>query len=249
MVAKKENESNIMAERSFHEIFESGVSPEERKQLTCELLMHEATNFCINSNNKGIKSLYGVTDGKAVGTSIEKMFKLYLSQKYDFDIGNSGKGIDLPDENINTDIKVSSIKKPQSSSPYKDAKQKVFGLGYNLLLFVYDKSDNDVEKKAYIEWKDCIFIEKEHTADYTLTKELIEAKQLECSLDDIVDILKSKNIKGEESTLRTIANEILEKDIEQGEITVSNALQWRLNYGRIVKYDKDNNGKGVNKLI
>ena len=39
----------------------------------------------------------------------------------------SAKGIDLPSVEINTDIKVTSIKQPQSSCPFKDAKQKIFG--------------------------------------------------------------------------------------------------------------------------
>jgi type-2 restriction enzyme nspV len=45
-----------------------------------------------------------------------------LSKKYDLEIGNSAKGIDLPGENINTDIKVTSVKQPQSSCSFKSAR-------------------------------------------------------------------------------------------------------------------------------
>jgi hypothetical protein len=57
-------------------------------------------------------------------------------------IGNAASGIDLPSADILTDIKVTSIKQPQSSCPFKDVKQKIYGLGYNLLVFVYDKKDD-----------------------------------------------------------------------------------------------------------
>ncbi len=43
-------------------------------------------------------------------------------------------------------MKVTSIKQPQSSCPYKSARQKIFGLGYSLIIFVYDKIDNSSEK-------------------------------------------------------------------------------------------------------
>jgi hypothetical protein len=86
--------------------------------------------------------LFGVTDGKAVGTYIEHKFKDFLLSKYDLTVGSSANGIDLPSPEINTDIKVTSIKQPQSSCPFKNAQQKIFGLGYNLLVFVYDKHDD-----------------------------------------------------------------------------------------------------------
>ena len=48
----------------------------------------------------------------------------------------------MPGENICTDIKVTSITQPQSSCPFKNARQKIYGLGYNLLVFVYNKEDS-----------------------------------------------------------------------------------------------------------
>jgi hypothetical protein len=118
--------------------------------------------------------LFGITDGKAVGTYIEHKFKDYLNEKYLVDDGNSARGIDLPAHEINTDIKVTSIKQPQSSCPFKDARQKIFGLGYNLLVFVYEKKDNHNTETAALDFKSCSFINKERTADYTTSFRLIE---------------------------------------------------------------------------
>jgi len=68
------------------------------------------------------------------------------------------------------DIKVTSIRQPQSSCPFKSARQKIYGLGYSLLVFVYDKHD-----------------------------------------------------------------EVLRNPPEVGYLTVSNALQWRLQYSRVIE--------------
>ena len=101
-------------------------------------VIREAKIFCENESRKNHNDILGVTDGKAVGTYVERLFKEFLKSKYNnINLGNSAVGIDLPD--INTDIKVTSIKQPQSSCPFKNAEQKIFGLGYNLLVFVYDK--------------------------------------------------------------------------------------------------------------
>ena len=98
-------------------------------KLTIDLLKKEAINFCKRESNISHEELVGITDGKAVGTYIEHKFEEYIKNKYEVTIGSSAKGIDLPDENINTDIKVTSITKPQSSSPFKNLEQKIYGTG------------------------------------------------------------------------------------------------------------------------
>jgi hypothetical protein len=77
--------------------------------LNITRLIDEAKTFCEIEAKKNHADLIGVTDGKAVGTYVEHRFQQYLGEKYDLSIGSSAKGIDLPDENINTDIKVTSI--------------------------------------------------------------------------------------------------------------------------------------------
>lgn len=98
--------------------------------LTIQNLLKEAMLFCQTTSI--IPALFGVTDGKAVGTIIEQKFKNQLLQNFDFQVGNTAIGIDLPGLEIMTDIKVTSVKQPQSSCPFKDGTQKIFGLGYNL---------------------------------------------------------------------------------------------------------------------
>ncbi|RAP46421.1 MAG: restriction endonuclease, partial [Methanosphaera sp. rholeuAM6] len=110
-------------------------------KLTKDALIREAEIFCKLENSKNHPELIGINDGKSIGTYIEHEFKKFLENKYEFNSGSSAQGIDFPDKNINTDLKVTSNKKPQNSCPFNDIKQKIYGLGYNLLLFIYSKND------------------------------------------------------------------------------------------------------------
>jgi len=194
-----------------------------------------------------IKNLFGVTDGKAVGTYIEHKFKKFLSDHFIVDNGNSAHGIDLPAPEINTDIKVTSIKQPQSSSPFKNAKQKIFGLGYNLLVFVYEKSNDQVYKTAILDFKSCSFISKERTADYTTTFRLIQMVDDGANEEDIIAYLMDKNIPADDITLSQIAKQILKNKPNLGYLTISNVLQWRLQYGRIVALSRQVDG--ITKIV
>jgi hypothetical protein len=81
--------------------------------LTVDLLKVEAQEFGRKESNHREKSLYGVTDGKAVGTYLEHKFQESLQIKYEYVRGSSAKGIDFP--KLEVDIKVTSIRQPQSS--------------------------------------------------------------------------------------------------------------------------------------
>ncbi|MBQ4548291.1 MAG: restriction endonuclease [Bacteroidales bacterium] len=216
-------------------------------KLTIDKLIEEAKLFCDTESKIKNKDLYGVTDGKAVGTYVEHKFQQQLANKYSVTLGSSASGIDLPSEDIHTDIKVTSIKQPQSSCPFKDAKQKIFGLGYNLLLFVYDKLDNQETKTTTLKFVSCAFISKERTADYTTTFRIREMIKDNANEEDIVAYLNDKNIPADEVTMLNIAKQILQNPPKQGYLTISNALQWRLQYQRIVSLAES--VSGIKKII
>ena len=220
---------------------------EQKKKLTIEKLIEEAQLFCLEQSKFQHKELYGVTDGKAVGTLIEHKFQSHLNDKYEVLVGSSARGIDLPSDEIQTDIKVTSIKQPQSSCPFKDAKQKIFGLGYNLLVFVYDKTDDPTTQTAILNFVSCSFVHKERTADYTTTFRLREMIKDGANEADIIAYLQDKNIPADEITLAKVAEQILQSTPEQGYLTISNALQWRLQYQRIVTLVDDI--QGIEKIV
>lgn len=204
----------------------------KKELLTIESLKAEASGFCEQMSGINHHELIGVTDGKAVGTYVEHLFKKHLLEHYEVEIGNSAKGIDLPGSDIQTDIKVTSVIQPQSSCPFRDAKQKIFGLGYNLLVFVYAK--HDAKKSCHLKFTHCTFISKEHTADYTTTKRLKEMLDDGANKEDIIAYLSDRSIPGDQITYNEIADELLTANLSQGYLTISNALQWRLQYSRVI---------------
>ena len=216
-----------------------------KKQLTIESLINEAEKFCANNTGVYRPELFGVTDGKAVGTFVEHLFQQYLANRYDLTVGNSASGLDLP--SVNTDIKVTSIKQPQSSCPFKDSKQKIFGLGYNLLVFVYKKHDDSKSKKGMLEFVSCSFIDKSRTADFQTTTGIHKIISNQGNQDDVFAFLVDHNIPSDEVTLYKIAGEILNNPPQIGYLTISNALQWRLQYSRIVSLNA--NVIGIRQII
>jgi hypothetical protein len=205
-----------------------------RPKLTVDILIREAKVFCEAESKLDNPSLFGITDGKAVGTFIEHKFQDYLSSKYDYITGSSAGGIDMPSEDINTDIKVTSIKQPQSSCPFRNARQKIYGLGYNLLVFVYEKTDDPSKKVSRLNFLSCTFIHKNRTADYQLTRTIRQMLENNANIEDIIAYLTDRNLPADEITMNQLAQEILTNPPQQGYLTISNALQWRLQYGRIV---------------
>jgi hypothetical protein len=159
--------------------------------------------FCSESHPE----LFGITDGKAVGTYIESRFKAHLRAAEFFvedeDEGSAAKGIDLP--GLATDIKVTSLRQPQSSAPFKHFRQKIEGLGYNLVLFV-------------------------QTTKY-LRHLLLEQG---ADVEDLIAYLQDRNVPADEVSLASYAESLMSKPPEQGYLTISNALQWRLQYKRVV---------------
>ena len=211
-------------------------------QLTIEQLVKEAELFYKKESNYENPDLFGITDGKAVGTFIEHKFQNNLIKKYKYERGSSANGIDFPSEIINTDMKVTSIRQPQSSCPFKSARQKIYGLGYNLLLFVYDKEDDSSKRISKLNFLNCTFIYNNRTADFQITKTLRQMIENDANSEDIIAYLMDKNLPVDEITLNSLADEILNNPPLQGYLTVSNALQWRLQYGRIVRLKDDVDG-------
>lgn len=125
--------------------------------------------------------------------------------------------------------------------------KRYLDLVITLLVFVYDKVDDPKTKTANFDFVSCSFISKERTADDTTTFRLREMVKDKANIEDIIAYLTDKNIPADEITLQQLAEQILKTPPEQGYLTISNALQWRLQYQRIVTLS--NNVEGINKII
>lgn len=202
-------------------------------KLTIQTLCKEAATFSAAQSKTPEKSLFGVTDGKAVGTYLEHKFKDYLKSRYEFEEGSSASGIDFP--KLLVDMKVTSIRQPQSSCPFKSARQKIYGLGYSLLVFVYDKADDNKKKTATLNILHTIFVEAERTADFQMTSGLLQILANQGNRDDVIAFLQDRNLPADEIELNNLADEIFSNPPLQGFLTISNALQWRLQYSRVIE--------------
>jgi hypothetical protein len=206
------------------------VSP--KPKLTIDALWQSAREFALSESIHPEPTLYGVTDGKAVGTYLEQKFRQGLLSKYEFQQGNSAKGIDLPE--LDVDLKVTSIRQPQSSCPFKDARQKIYGLGYSLLIFVYEKTDNPALRTSTLKILHVIYVERSCTGDYQMTHGLREILLRNGNKDDLMAFMFDRNLPVDDISAGLLADEILSTPPQQGYLTISNALQWRLQYRRVI---------------
>ena len=216
-----------------------------KTQLTVDLLKKEARTFAERESAHKEMALYGVTDGKAVGTYLEHKFQERLQKKYHYGRGSSAKGIDFP--KLGVDIKVTSIRQPQSSCPFKAARQKIYGLGYSLLVFVYDKKDDSETRTATLNIKHVIFVESNRTGDYQTTTGVLKILDNNGNVDDLVAFMMERFMPVDEIQAQKLAEEILNKRPQTGYLTISNALQWRLQYSRVI--EQAGNVDGVLRLV
>ncbi len=200
--------------------------------LTIDLLCKEAGVFALRESKHAVPDLYGVTDGKAIGTYVEHKFQRFLHEKYQYEEGSSARGIDFPE--LMVDMKVTKHTQPQSSCPFKSARQKIYGLGYGLLVFVYDKQDDPETRTGTLSILHTTYIEKHRTADYQTTSGLIKILDNDGNVDDIVAFLMERYLPVDDTEAYNIAEYILENPPQIGYLTISNALQWRLQYRRAI---------------
>ncbi len=203
-----------------------------KPNLTINQLCIEAGVFAKLESQHAEQSLYGVTDGKAVGTYLEHKFQKYLNERYTYAEGSSARGIDFPE--LNVDMKVTSIKQPQSSCPFKSARQKIYGLGYSLLVFVYEKIDDAESQSGILNILHTIYVEDGCTADYQTTTGILDILKNRGNQDDIVAFLMDRYLPVDDVAANQIAEDIINNPPKVGYLTISNALQWRLKYRRAI---------------
>ena len=212
--------------------------------LTITLLKSAAAEFAATESTHDEPAMYGVTDGKAVGTYIEHKFRTHLENQSTFEAGSSAKGIDLPA--LQVDMKTTSIRQPQSSCPFKSARQKVYGLGYALLVFVYDKTDDHKRRTARLDIQHVIFVDPDSTADFQMTKGIQEILDRGGNEDDLVAFMHDRMLPVDDIKATRLAQEILKNRPKIGYLTISNALQWRLQYKRVIT--EASHVQGVHRL-
>lgn len=102
-----------------------------------------------------------------------------------------------------------------------------------MLIFVYEKTDT--ANTCTLNFVNCTFIDRNRTADFTTTRRLRQMLADGANKEDIIGYFQDRNIPGDEIIHNDLADEVLERIPDQGYLTISNALQWRLQYGRVIE--------------
>ena len=132
-------------------------------------------------------------------------------------------------------MKVTRITQPQSSCPYKSAKQKVYGLGYSLLVFVYNKIDDPETQTGRLDILHTVFVDEHRTADFQTTTGMLQIIENDGNVDDLMAFMRDRNLPVDDIQALALAEEILQNPPKIGYLTISNALQRRLQYRRVIE--------------
>jgi len=119
-------------------------------------------------------------------------------------------------------------------------------LGYSLLVFVYEKTDDPQTSTGNLNVLHTIFVSKERTADFQTTTGLRRIIKNKGNKDDIMAFIEERRLPVNEIGASVLADEILTNPPDVGYLTISNALQWRLQYGRVI--EKAGSVVGIERL-
>ena len=117
-----------------------------------------------------------------------------FGKRFSFQEGSSARGIDFPD--LNVDMKVASLRQPQSSCLYKSARQKIFGLGYSVLVFVYEKIDDPATSTGQLNIRHVLFVEQERIADFRTTTGIRRVLDNQGNKDDLLAFMQERMLPG-----------------------------------------------------
>lgn len=206
-------------------------------KLTIQILKREAQKFSQMESSHKEKSLFGVTDGKAVGTYLEHKFKQYLRGKYEFEEGSSASGIDFPE--LQVDVISTNLLTPYPSSPLKSAHQKIYGMEHSLIWFLYEKTDDHESKRAKISIVSAFFLDKNSTADFKTTSGIIDILKNEGNKDDVMAYILDARLANDEIEASNFADEILTNPPELGFIFTTSFWRQRAQYLKTIKQSKN----------
>ncbi len=101
-------------------------------------------------------------------------------------------------------------------------------------MFVYEKTDTHETQSAAIDVRHALFIDRSRTGDYQTTRGILEILGRGGNVDDLVAFMEDRNLPLDEVGRVALAERVLSDPPAQGYITISNALQWRLQYGHAI---------------
>jgi len=122
-------------------------------------------------------------------------------------------------------------------------------LGYHLLVLVYRKTDDASTKTSSLQILHALFVDAARTADYQTTAGIRGILERDGNIDDLTAFFEERNLPLDDIGLQQLAEQVLEKTPLQGYLTVSNALQWRLQYRRAIRLASNGDGTNLEELL
>lgn len=120
---------------------------------------------------------FELPDGKSIGTFIEKLLTVLFSiRKGCIFTGSAAKGIDLPE--LNLGIKATSDRQPQSSEPFRNAYERIFGIENALLVFIYNGTAYATGAETNLRCIQHYLLSETNVADKGLCSSAREARDL-----------------------------------------------------------------------
>jgi len=83
--------------------------------------------------------------------------------------------------------------------------------------------------------KHVIFVESKQTGDFQTTTGILKILDNNGNVDDLVAFMTERFLPVDEVQAQRLAKEILRSRPAVGYLTISNALQWRLQYSRVIE--------------
>lgn len=87
-----------------------------------------------------------------------------------------------------------------------------------------------------------IYIDDYRTGDYQTTSGLLKIIENKGNIDDIKAFFEERLLPVDEIRAEELAEEVLKNTPKLGYLTISNALQWRLQYSRVIQFAGEVNG-------
>ena len=95
--------------------------------------------------------------------------------------------------------------------------------------------DDRIEQTAKLNILHIVYVDITRTADFQMTRGIRNILANEGNEDDIIAFMLDRNLPVDEIEVNNIAEEIIANPPLQGYPTISNALQWRLQYKRVIE--------------
>ena len=97
------------------------------------------------------------------------------------------------------------------------------------LIFCFQMSTHSFENRY------TIYVSADRTDDFQMTRGIRSILANEGNKDDLIAFMLNRNLPVDEIELSNIADEMLVRPPLQGFLTISNALQWRLQCSRVIE--------------